>query len=156
MADITASVVINEIRTEPLSQYVIDFIKSQKKESPYLDFKLKIDIGKDSNFPELAKDIFAFSNYGGGWILIGWKEEKKNQFFPIGIPDYYDIDSAVLQEKFNSYVDEPIQILYKEIVEIIEGFQRRFGFICGNSFGPIRLFPFTSAGTLSRPSLSFI
>lgn len=129
MREIVGGVVINEIEAEPLSDYVIDFLKHQKNESPYLDFKLVINTDKFSDFPEIAKDIFAFSNYGGGWILIGWKEEKKSQFTPIGVPEDYKIDEATLQEKFNSFVDDPLQILYKETKELVNGVEKRFGFV---------------------------
>lgn len=122
-------VVINEVEAEPLSEYAIDFLMNRKNETPYLDFKLTIDIKKESDFPEIAKDIFAFSNYGGGWILIGWKEEKKNQFTPIGLFEDYSVDQATLQEKFNSFVDEPLELLYKEIRKVVNGQERRFGFI---------------------------
>jgi len=123
------TVVINEKECEPLSDYVLNFLKSQKKESSYLDFKLTISTNKDSDFPEIVKDILAFSNYGGGWILIGWKEEKKSQFLPLGVPEDYKIDQAILQEKFNSYLDNPITLEYVEKSEEFVGKKRRFGFI---------------------------
>lgn len=130
MQEKQSKVIINEIEAEPLSEYVIDFLKQRNSEAPFIDFKLKIDISKDSNFPEIAKDIFAFSNYGGGWLLIGWQEEKNNRFIPVGLPQDYNVDSASLQEKFNSFVDEPIEILYKEMTEINkEGKEVRFAYI---------------------------
>ncbi|MFH1472117.1 MAG: ATP-binding protein [Nanoarchaeota archaeon] len=110
-------VVINEIEAAPLSEYVIDFITSQKKESPFLDFKLILHVDKNSNFPELAKDLFAFANYGGGWILIGWMEYPKSQYVPVGLSDNYQVDQATLQEKFNSYLEEPIELQYLEFTK---------------------------------------
>jgi hypothetical protein len=109
-----AQVVINEVESEPLSDYVIDFLKQRKSEAPFLDFKWTMDIS-DSAFPEIAKDIFAFSNYGVGWLLLGWKEITNSQYSPVGLPDEYNVDQASLQEKFNSYVDEPIELLYREV-----------------------------------------
>ncbi len=129
MREVVGGVVINEIEAEPLSDYVIDFLMAQKKECPYLDFKYTIHIGKNSNFPEIAKDIFAFSNYGGGWILVGWKEEKKNQYVPEGLPDDYEVDQATLQEKFNSYSNIPTQIDYREFTMNIDGKVKRFAAI---------------------------
>lgn len=110
MREIIGGIVINEVETEPLSDYIIDFLTSQNKECPYLDFKKIISTRKDSSFPELAKDIFAFSNYGGGWILIGWEEVKSNLYLPVGLPEEYEVDQASLQEKFNSFTDIPIEI----------------------------------------------
>lgn len=123
------TVVINEKECEPLSDYVLNFLKSQKKECSYLDFKLTISTDKDSDFPEIVKDILAFSNYGGGWILIGWKEERKSQFLPMGVPEEYKVDQAILQEKFNSYLDNPITLEYVEKSEEFMGNKKRFGFI---------------------------
>lgn len=114
MKEITGGVVINEVEAKPLSEYIIDFLTSQRKESSFLDFKYIIHLEKNSDFPEIAKDIFAFANYGGGWILIGWKEHKKNQFIPVGVPDDYEVDQATLQEKFNSFCKDPIHLEYME------------------------------------------
>lgn len=114
MREVVGGVVINEIESEPLSDYVIDFLASRKKECPYLDFKYTMHIGKESDFTEIAKDIFAFSNYGGGWILIGWKEIKSNHYVPEGLPEEYNIDQASLQEKFNSYSNITIELGYRE------------------------------------------
>jgi hypothetical protein len=129
MREILGGVVINELEYAPLSDYVLDFLISRKRECPFLDFKLKIDIGKNSNFPELAKHIFAFSNYGAGWIMIGWDEQKKSQYYPVGLPEDYNVDGAVLQEKFNSYSNKPIQIEYKEFTKNVDGKTNRFAVI---------------------------
>lgn len=114
MQKVAGGVVINEVEAEPLSDYVLDFLIAQRKESPYLDFKKIIHVQKNSNFPEIAKDFFAFSNYGGGWILIGWDEVKSNTYIPVGLPDDYSVDQATLQEKFNSFSNVSIEIQYLE------------------------------------------
>ena len=129
MTKVLADVVINEKEAEPLSDYVLDFLIGRKKECPNLDFKLKIDISKNSNFPELAKDIFAICNYGGGWILIGWEERISSQYFPVGLPDDYHVDGAILQEKFNSYSNIEIEIIYTEFERAIEKERKRFAAI---------------------------
>ena len=97
-----------------LGKSMIDFLSVSTKESPYLDFKKTLDTSKNSAFPEIAKDVFAFSNQGGGWILLGWEEYKKNQFVPVGLPEEFELEQAVLQEKFNSFVRNPIHIGYRE------------------------------------------
>lgn len=129
MSKLHASVVINEVEVEPLSDYVIDFLMTQKKECPYLDFKYTIHVQKGSDFPELAKDIFAFANYGGGWILIGWKEQTKNVYIPVGLPQDYQVDQSVIQEKFNAFTNTPIEIHYKEIEKEINGEIKRLAII---------------------------
>jgi hypothetical protein len=129
MSEVVGCVVINEVEAEPLSDYVLDFLMAKKKESPYLDFKYTIHIDKKSDFPEIAKDIFAFSNYGGGWIFVGWKEEKSNQYLPEGLCEDYDVNQATLQEKFNSYSNIPISLEYKEFTKEVNGTHKRFAAI---------------------------
>lgn len=129
MENMHGSVIINDREAEPLSNYVIKFIKSKNSETPYLDFKLTIDKRKGSDFPQIVKHIFAMSNYGGGWIAIGWKQEKANTFIPVGLPEDYELDQSTLQEKFNSYINEPITLDYTEIKETTTGKEKRFGFI---------------------------
>lgn len=114
MREIIGGVVINEVEAKPLSELVINFLTAQRKESPFLDFKYKISIAKSSDFPEIAKDIFAFSNYGGGWILIGWKEITKSRYVPVGLSKEYEIDQAQLQERFNSFSNIELSLEYTE------------------------------------------
>lgn len=114
MQKIPASIVINEVETTPLSEYVVDFLVSKTKECPFLDFKKIINIGKEGDFAKIVKDVLAFSNYGGGWILIGFSEPEPNRFLPEGLPEEFKADQASIQEKINSYLYEPIVVDYGE------------------------------------------
>jgi len=121
--------------SEPSSDKVISFLLSQTKESPFLDFKRKIDITKNSDFPKIVKDVLAFANNGGGWIMIGVKENDyldpsiKGSFIFEGLPDNFEIDQATLQEKINAYLDEPFEIGYSQFFKKINGVERKFGLI---------------------------
>ncbi len=122
----TASVLINEREVSPTSDYLIDFLVDQKRESAYFDFKTTISVAKDSDFPEIAKHIFAFANYGGGWLLIGWKEDKKKRLYePVGLDSQFNFESASFQEKFNSYSSEQISFDYKPFSKEIELDEKR-------------------------------
>jgi hypothetical protein len=118
---IIGGIVLNGLEENPLGPNIISYLCSQKKESPFLDFKKIISIDKNSTFPNLAKDMFAFSNYGGGWMLIGWEEYKKNQFVPVGLPEEYSVDQADLQSKFNSYSNSDMEIGYVEFENNFQG-----------------------------------
>jgi hypothetical protein len=89
------------------------------KEEAHIDFKETIDIRKDSDFAKVAKHIFAFSNRGGGWLLFGIKENEKKQLIPVGITDNFNLDQATIQEKFNGYSSEPIEIGYDVFSKIV-------------------------------------
>ena len=99
-----------EVNVEPLGDIMLDFLIDRDREDTFIDFKESISISKEAPFAKIAKDIFAFSNYGGGFILLGFRqkpklknrventEEKKEKrtFLPIGLPDSFYIDQADL------------------------------------------------------------
>lgn len=124
---------------------MLDFLIEKDKEEPFLDFKETLDISRGSHFANIAKDIFAFSNYGGGFLLIGFKErprekeqkdesekkttKKMRTFFKTGLPNSFHIDSANLQTKFESYSNYPIELDYHEFYRVEEGELRKFAAI---------------------------
>lgn len=131
-----------EVKVEPLGDLMLDFLIERDNESEYIDFKEIIDVSRDGPFAKIAKDIFAFSNYGGGFILIGFKERKnefqvnkkteerlKRTFVQVGIPEDFHIDQASLQEKFNAYSNSPIELGYREFTRKIDGTYKKFAAI---------------------------
>jgi len=114
---------------DPMDEIVINFILSQKRETAELDFKLTLNIRKNSDFAKIAKDIFAMSNYGGGYILFGFKETKTGTFEPVGLPPDFHVDQATLQEKFNAYASDPLLIGYAEVEREVDGQKRKFAAI---------------------------
>ncbi len=112
---------MTESTPKPLDDIVIDFLLSQKRETSEIDFKLTLDIRKDSDFAKIAKDIFAMSNYGGGYLVIGFKELDTGRYEPVGLPDNFHIDSATIQEKFEAFSNEPIALEYSEVERNIDG-----------------------------------
>ena len=131
-----------EVKVEPLGDLMLDFLIDRDNESAYVDFKEVIDISKEGPFAKIAKDIFALSNYGGGFILIGFKERKnesqvnkrvtelpKRTFLQVGLQEDFHIDQASLQEKFNAYANSPIELGYREFWRKIYGTQKKFAAI---------------------------
>ncbi len=139
--------ILPEVDVEPLGDIMLDFLIERDKEEAFLDFKETLSVSHDAPFAKIAKDIFAFANYGGGFFLIGFKpkpkpqletpEPLKNQaaeekpkasernFIPVGLPEEFQIDQAVLQEKFNSYSSSPIHIQYRGFSREFDGVARK-------------------------------
>jgi|WetSurMetagenome_2_1015567.scaffolds.fasta_scaffold46732_2 DNA-binding MarR family transcriptional regulator len=103
-----------ETRSDPLGDNTIDYLLFQRRETAEIDFKSTLDISEDSDFVNIAKDIFAMSNYGGGFLLIGFRETPTGAFEPNGLPESFHIDQAKLQEKFNSFSNSPLALGYRE------------------------------------------
>lgn len=127
---------INNEVTDPTGEYVISYLFGQAKETAFYDFKWFIDASRQSHeFPKIIKDIYAFSNQGGGWMVLGVKENDgintqiKSKFIKAGIPDKYRLDGAMLQEKINKYLDEPISLQYVEFTRTVNNTEKIFALI---------------------------
>lgn len=130
MSKAIGGIVINEKESTPTSEYITDFLIGQNKECSYLDYKTTISTATDGDFPKIAKHMIAFANYGGGWLLIGFLEDKEKRFYhPDGLPSSYTVDQATLQEKFNSYSSEKLYIDYNEFKRTIDGQERSFAIV---------------------------
>jgi hypothetical protein len=118
-----------ESTPKPLDEIVIDFLLSQKRETSEIDFKLTLDISRNSDFAKIAKDIFAMSNYGGGYLIIGYREKETGGYEPVGLPLNFHIESASLQEKFDAYSNAPLPLDYIEIEKDINGEKKKFAIL---------------------------
>ena len=101
----SSGVYINDELQDPTGKFVKNYMFRLSKETPFLDYKKKININKNSDFPKFVKDALAFANYGGGYIFLGMEEnehldpEIKGKFIPLGLSQNFHIDQATLQEK---------------------------------------------------------
>ena len=136
MAQTKSAVLINNELSDPLGDYVIDYLLSQTKETTFHDFKWTIDVSKDSpDFPKIIKDVYAFTNYGGGFLVLGVKQNDhsnpdiKGSFVKTGLPEGFEIDQSTLQEKINSFMDLPITVGYTQFYREVYGETRKFALI---------------------------
>ena len=83
---INDGVIINDILVDPTGTYVKNYLFSLAKETPFLDYKKRINIEKNSDFPKFVKDALAFTNYGGVFIFLGMEE---NQFLDPDVKGKY-------------------------------------------------------------------
>ena len=130
------AVLINNEVSDPTGEYVFSYLLHLSGETPFHDFKRTIDISKGSpHVLKIVKDVYAFSNYGGGWLVLGVAENDrsdpavKSRFVQVGLPEDFRLEDASLQEKINSYMDEPIAIQYREHLLATGGEERRFAMI---------------------------
>ena len=127
---------INDEVTDPIGEYVIAYLMAQTKETTFCDFKWTLDVTKNSqDFLKIIKDVYAFSNYGGGWLALGVKQNDhsdkkiKGKFIKIGLPEDFNLDDASLQEKINAHLEDPISIQYVEFHQTINKEERRFALV---------------------------
>ncbi len=129
--------IIPEVDVDPIGDIMVDYLIALDREDAFLDFKETIDLGQN-NFPKIAKDIFAFSNVGSGFIIIGFRDtknqkrtgnERRRSFTPVGLHQEFELDQAVLQEKFNSFSNFKIELLYREFFRKFDGENLRFGIV---------------------------
>jgi len=102
-------------------------------ERPDLDYKEKINLeGTKKEKAEIAKDIIAIANSGGGFIVGGVKESSSG-FQRIGMTseELRSFDSTKLNQFVNNYCDPPIN----SITRTIEMDGKIFGVIIVPEFG---------------------
>lgn len=107
----------------------------KKEEGVKLDFKLKLDLVTESGRKELAKDICAIANSGGGrgYIIIGIEDKSK---IIAGIHKE-DITEEQVQQIVSSRIEPPIPISIEYIsvvdklvgiINIYDGYQKPYQF----------------------------
>jgi len=93
---------------DPLSDSAIDFVIKYKEEDDYIDYKLTLDPSSEKQWLELTKDISAFANTYGGYLVFGVKNDTKE---PVGLDDTLckilaDVNN--IQQKINRFLDPKI------------------------------------------------
>ncbi len=114
---------------DPFSEVVLSYLFSKSYESSELDFKESLETAKGSEFPKVARHFFGMSNYGGGFLLIGFRPKPTGGFLPVGVAKDYHIDQSELQGKFNALASIPLAIGYRELERDVEGVTRRFAVV---------------------------
>jgi hypothetical protein len=82
----------------------IEKVRNARKESKYIDFKEKFDITQAGEWCEIVKDIVAIANSGGGWILIGAKNDGSSS--KADVTEVLTVDPAQITDKIFKYTGE--------------------------------------------------
>lgn len=93
---------------EPLSEDKVEFIFKYNHETNYIDYKLKFNTGEQREWLKIAKDIVAFANTSGGYIVFGVED---NTFKIKGVEvEKMEalIDPDKIQQKVNACFSPPI------------------------------------------------
>ncbi|MDG6950044.1 MAG: ATP-binding protein [Nitrososphaerota archaeon] len=115
--------------SDPLNDTVLSHLFNQKYETPSIDFKETLDTTRGSNFAKIARHFFAMSNYGGGFLLIGFQPKPTGGYNPVGLPSTFHLDQAEVQGKFNGLASIPLEIGYREFDRMVDGTTRRFAVV---------------------------
>lgn len=104
---------INEaIRSvDQLSEETFDFILNYREEDTQIDYKESFHVEQEREWLEITKDIMAFANSNGGFLLFGVRD---GTFEQIGLDSQVIRilgDSNNIIQKINRFVDPPISIL---------------------------------------------
>lgn len=95
---------------------------SMKYESAKIDYKVTFQDNTKS-WMELAKDVYGMANTGGGTIVIGVSDANHEQ---IGLSEKFHIDSQIWMAKFSKWVDDPVNMIYREYIKKINDKNRKF------------------------------
>ena len=96
---------------DPLSEEAIEYLLNYREEDTHIDFKEAFHGNEERDWLEITKDIMAFANTNGGYLLFGVKDET---FLRIGIDREVSLllgDSNNILQKINRFVDPPITLL---------------------------------------------
>lgn len=94
------------------------------REDNQWDFKQDIKLKPNEDFYQLLKDILAFSNSGGGYLLLGIEDKHHNL---VGVTN--KLDEAELGNKLQSTLGYSIDIKLLYFEENIEGENKTLGIV---------------------------
>lgn len=108
-----------------LSEDFADELIYKSFESPDLDYKETFDDSTGA-WMELAKDIYAMANFGGGCIVLGVKD---GTFTPVGMDLGFRKDTQDWVDKISKWATGNVDLSYAEYTRKISGTDRKFPII---------------------------
>jgi tetratricopeptide (TPR) repeat protein len=79
-----------------LSREAFRYLLDCRGECEWLDYKESLKLDEDAELCAFAKDVLAFKNVGGGYLLVGVKDKTWDQ---IGLTSVFPYDSKQLRDK---------------------------------------------------------
>jgi len=96
---------------DPLSDDAIIALINHKEEDNYVDYKESFDYKSEKEWLEITKDMIAFSNSNGGYIIFGVRD---NSFDIVGLPEEIItilINTNLIMQKINRFVEPEVSML---------------------------------------------
>jgi len=96
---------------DPLTEEIIQYLVTYQEEDPCLDYKLEFDPVSEKDWLEITKDICAFANTNGGYLLFGIRNRDKNI---VGLEESLSTllgDANNIIQKVNRHLDPDISSL---------------------------------------------
>lgn len=97
--------------SDPLSDQAANYLLDFREEDALVDFKLTFNFGNEKDWLELTKDVMAFTNAQGGYIVFG---VQNGTFEPIGLDKAVVTeltDTNKLMQKINRFLEPEISAL---------------------------------------------
>jgi len=82
----------------------LEKVRNARRESKHVDFKEKFDVNQAGEWCEIVKDIVAIANSGGGWIVIGAKNDGSPS--KADVTESLTMDPAKITDKIFRYTGE--------------------------------------------------
>lgn len=105
-------------RDDPLSREIAEFLVNYSEEDGCVDYKLTIDPASEREWLELTKDISAFANTLGGYLVFGVRNRDKEL---IGLhTELVSLleDANNILQKINRHVEPSIEYLRSKAFDI--------------------------------------
>jgi hypothetical protein len=102
------------VRQGDLSRDAVTYLLTCRGECEWLDFKESLHLDNDKQLADFARDILAFKNVGGGYIVVGVVDKT---WEPKGLPVALPMDTKLLRDKFRAVtgLDLDIDIVHHQL-----------------------------------------
>ncbi|NMC86136.1 MAG: hypothetical protein GYA58_12705 [Anaerolineaceae bacterium] len=114
------------VKQGDLSNQAIRYLLDCHGECEHLDYKETIDFSSERDSINIVKDMLAFHNIGGGYILFGVKDKSWD---PIGLPKSLGMDTKQIRDIVQKYANIDLDVDYVEHEINILQTKKRFGVI---------------------------
>lgn len=108
------SVLEKMVREADLSRDAATYLLTCRGECEWLDFKESVHLDNEKHLADFARDVLAFKNVGGGYMVIGVVDKT---WEPIGLDAPLPLDTKLLRDQFRRVtgLDLDIDIVHHQL-----------------------------------------